>query len=118
MILYYDSVYKATLVGIQVEVTEESYTNKANFLDLDEMPVYALNDEEEHIFSGRRVKCGLYRASGNRFINADVNGAYNILRKHRPDAFNAKGVADGGAMPYVVHPVKMILTKPRTVSDH
>src|SRR5229473_5841111 len=90
--------YKATLVGIQVEVTEESYTSKASFLDLDPIPTYKPNDEEEHVFSGKRVKRGLYRASGQRFINADVNGAYNILRKRRPDVFSkAKGVADGGA---------------------
>ncbi len=37
--------YKATLVGIQVEVTEESYTSKASFLDLDAIPVYDPNDE-------------------------------------------------------------------------
>jgi len=95
--------YKATLVGIQVEVQEESYTSKASFLDLDEMPVYHPNDEEEHIFSGKRVKRGLYRASGKRDLNADVNGAYNIIRKRRPDAFSkAEGVAG-----YVVHPVRL-----------
>ncbi len=108
--------YKARLVGIQVEVTEESYTSKASFLDLDEVPVYDPYDEEEHVFSGKRVKRGLYRASGQRFINADVNGAYNILRKRRPDAFNAKGVEDGWATPYVVHPVRITLTKPRKAS--
>jgi putative transposase len=106
--------YKAQLVGITVEVTEESYTSKASFLDLDEIPVYNPHNEEKPVFSGRRVKRGLYRASGNRFINADVNGAYNILRKRRPDAFSkAKGVEDGRATPYVVHPVRMSLTKPK-----
>lgn len=63
------------------------------------MPVYAIDDETEYVFSGKRVKRGLYRASGKRYINADVNGAYNILRKRRPDAFTAKGVAG-----YVVYP--------------
>src|SRR5713226_8588061 len=32
--------YKAALVGIQVEVQEESYTSKASFLDLDPIPDY------------------------------------------------------------------------------
>jgi putative transposase len=93
--------YKAAQVGIQVEVQEESYTSKASFLDLDPIPNYRPNDEAKHRFSGRRVKRGLYRASGKRSINADVNGAYNILRKRRPDAF-AKGVAG-----YVVHPSRL-----------
>src|SRR5260221_7010558 len=32
--------YKAALVGIQVEVREESYTSQASFLDLDPIPTY------------------------------------------------------------------------------
>ena len=84
--------YKATLAGIQVEVREESYTSQASFLDLDPIPNYKPNDEEEHSFSGKRI------GRRNR-----LNGAYNILRKSRPDAFSkAKGVAG-----YVVHPVRL-----------
>jgi putative transposase len=97
--------YKAALVGIQVEVREESYTSQASFLDLDPIPTYTPNDEEEHLFSGKRIgkRNRLYRARDGRTICADVNGAYNILRKSRPDAFSmAKGVAG-----YVVHPVRL-----------
>ncbi len=97
--------YKATLVGIQVEVQEESYTSKASFLDLDPIPTYTPNDEEEHVFSGKRIgrRNRLYRTKDGRKICADVNGAYNILRKSRPGAFSkAKGVAG-----YVVHPVRL-----------
>src|SRR5215470_11072225 len=36
--------YKAELVGIQVTVTEESYTSKASFLDADPLPVYGGED--------------------------------------------------------------------------
>ena len=82
--------YKAALVGIQVEVREESYTSKASFLDLDPIPNYKPENR-------------LYRTKDGREICADVNGAYNILRKSRPDAFSkAKGVAG-----YVVHPVRL-----------
>ena len=97
--------YKATLVGIQVEVKEESYTSKASFLDLDPIPTYTPNDEEQYAFSGKRVgkRNRLYRTKDGRTICADVNGAYNILRKSRPDAFSeAKGVAA-----YVVQPVRL-----------
>jgi putative transposase len=98
--------YKAELVGIRVIVTEESYTSKASFLDLDELPVYGSGHdlkqqtEVKHRFAGKRVERGLYRAANRRYINADVNGAYNIIRKVAPDAF-AEGVE--GA---VVHPVR------------
>ena len=33
------------------------------------------------IFSGKRIKRGLYRSSQDWLINADVNGAANILKK-------------------------------------
>jgi len=103
--------YKASLVGIQVEVSEESYTSKASFLDLDPIPDYKAGDETEHVFSGKRIgrRNRLYRAQDGRIICADVNGAYNILRKSRPDAFSkAKGV--GG---YVVHPVRLAVSAER-----
>jgi len=101
--------YKAALVGIQVEVREESYTSRASFLDLDPIPTYTSNDEEEHLFSGKRIgrRNRLYRTKDGRKICADVNGAYNILRKSKPDAFadaSAKGIAA-----YVVQPVRLAI---------
>jgi putative transposase len=97
--------YKATLVGIRVEVREESYTSQASFVDLDPIPDYKPNDKEEHVFSGKRIgrRNRLYRTADGRKICADVNGAYNILRKSKPDAF-AKGTAG-----YVVHPVRLAI---------
>jgi putative transposase len=101
--------YKAELVGIQVEVREESYTSKASFVDLDPIPTYKPNDEEEHIFSGKRIgrRNRLYRTKDGRKICADVNGSYNILRKSKPDAFahaDAKGIAA-----YVVQPLRLAI---------
>jgi hypothetical protein len=49
--------YKAELVGIRVEVTEESYTSQASLLDLDPLPVRN-NDGEKHTFSGKRLTQG------------------------------------------------------------
>jgi putative transposase len=91
--------YKAVLVGIQVRITEESYTSKASFLDADPLPVYGAADVP--IFSGRRVKRGLYRAADGTPIHADVNGAYNIIRKVAPEAFAQ------GSRGCVVHPVRL-----------
>ncbi|GHO67600.1 transposase [Ktedonobacter sp. SOSP1-52] len=110
--------YKAHLVGIRVEITEESYTSKASLLDLDPLPVHdPNNDKEKHTFSGKRVKRGLYRASNACALNADINGAGNIIRKVAPDAFGPKGVEDGKGVlaSLVVHPVRIVvpLTKPK-----
>jgi len=102
--------YKASLVGIQVEVQEESFTSQASFLDLDPIPTYKPDDEEAHSFSGKRIgrRKRLYRAKDGRIICADVNGSYNILRKRKPDAFahvDAKGIAA-----YVVQPLRLAIT--------
>ena len=39
---------------------EESYTSKASFLDLDEIPAYQADNQEKYNFSGRRI----YRGAG------------------------------------------------------
>jgi IS605 OrfB family transposase len=113
--------YKAELVGIRVQVTEESYTSKASFLDRDPLPVRRPNDDTKYTFSGQRVERGLYRASNGRYINADINGSYNIIRKVAPDAFGSEGVEDGKGVlaPLVVHPVRIVvpLTKPKQASN-
>ena len=94
--------YKAKLVGIQVILQEESYTSKASFLDSDPIPTYG-KVEVEPTFSGKRVKRGLYRASGKRYLNADVNGSYNILRKASPNAFQSNGVEGLAVVPGRLH---------------
>jgi IS605 OrfB family transposase len=66
--------------GIRFVETEESYTSKASFLDNDFLPTYG---EKPTTWkpSGKRVHRGMYRTSDGKFINADLNGAANILRK-------------------------------------
>lgn len=60
--------------------TEESYTSKASFLDGDSVPKYGEKPKDWQP-SGKRVNRGLYRTASNFFINADANGAANIIRK-------------------------------------
>jgi len=79
--------YKARLVGIKVILQEESYTSQANFLGLDLIPVYG-KTEKEPMFTGKRIKRGLYKTSTGQLINSDINGSYNILRKAIPNAFS------------------------------
>jgi IS605 OrfB family transposase len=71
--------------GILYVETEESYTSKASFLNRDLLPVYDPKHDAKYSFSGRRITRGLYR-SDNGHINADLNGAANIIRKYREDA--------------------------------
>jgi len=66
--------------GIKFVETEESYTSKASFLDSDELPTFGEKPEGWQE-SGKRVNRGLYRTANNWCINADCNGAANILRK-------------------------------------
>lgn len=66
--------YKSRLEGINVIETEESYTSKCSFLDNEEICKH-----EEYL--GKRIKRGLFKASNGKLINADLNGALNILRK-------------------------------------
>ena len=73
--------YLCTLNNIAFIKQEESYTSKASFWDKDNIPTYNNNNPVSYVFSGKRLKRGLYRTANGNFLNADVNGALNILRK-------------------------------------
>ena len=76
--------YKAAARGIAFIVTEESYTSKCSFIDNEEICFHEQ-------YAGRRVKRGLFKSANGNFINADLNGALNMIRKVVPHAF-AKGI--------------------------
>lgn len=69
--------------GINYLEQEESYTSKSSFLDDDELPEYKAEQLYTGKFSGRRIHRGLYKSSDGTVINADINGAANILRKSK-----------------------------------
>lgn len=66
--------YKAQMAGIETKINEESYTSKCSAMDLE-----SIRKHENYL--GKRVKRGLFRTSSGILINADANGACNILRK-------------------------------------
>ena len=86
--LFHQLSYKASLKGIDVIFTEESYTSKASFFDRDGLSVYG--NPDNHKFSGKRIKRGLYKDSKGNVWNADLNGAANIMRKCSDEAY--KGI--------------------------
>jgi putative transposase len=88
--------YKAENIGINVIVTEESYTSGTSFLD-NELPI------KENYDKSRRIKRGLFKSNNGVLINADLNGAYQIIKKVVPNAF-ADGIEGVG-----LHPFKVVI---------
>lgn len=66
--------YKGKLVGMEIKLTEESYTSKTDHLSLETM-------EHHNQSMGKRISRGLFLSRTGKVINADVNGAIGILRK-------------------------------------
>ena len=75
--------YLSKLYGIEFKLQEESYISIASFFDRDEIPIYNKDNSQEYIFSGKRIKRGLYKTKKGYLLNADCNGALNILRKSK-----------------------------------
>jgi putative transposase len=67
--------------GINYVEQEESYTSKADFFANDKLPVFNADNPKEYKFRGKRISRGQYRTCQRTIINADCNGALNILRK-------------------------------------
>ncbi len=88
--------YKAKNHEIAVELQEESYTSKCDALALE--PI-----KKRDLYLGKRLKRGLFKSSTGRLINADINGALNILRKCKGKAF-VKELVNSGC---VNQPVKI-----------
>lgn len=87
--------YKCRLVGIEVKLTEESYTSKCSFIDFESL-------ERQDKYVGKRIFRGLFISKENKKINADCNGSGNIIRKVIPSAFDGYGIEG-----VVVHPVRV-----------
>lgn len=86
--------YKAELQGIQVILTEESYTSGTSFLDSE-------SPQKEFYNKKRRVHRGLFVSNQGIKINADVNAAFQIMKKVFPNVFT------DGIEGVVLHPVRV-----------
>jgi putative transposase len=97
--------YKCYKSGIKTTIQEESYSSKASALDNDFIPEYGnMPDGVAPLFSGKRTSRGLYKSKSG-VLNADINGALNILRKATGEALSlaCKG--------YVSNPIMIDLIK-------
>lgn len=91
--------YKCECCGIRFEETEESHTSKCDALAFEEIG-------HHDTYLGKRKKRGLFQSSTGRLINADVNGALNIMRKVVGDSPAVRAIVDSGR-----------LFRPRKVND-
>ena len=79
---------KCAVYNLNLIETEESYTSQASFLDMDKILTYKKGNNKNYQFSGKRTYRGIYQSKNGIYINADVNGASNIIRKIFPTAFD------------------------------
>jgi len=89
--------YKCQMVGIKVIETEEAHTSKCDSLALEQVC-----HQEKYL--GKRVKRGLFQSSIGKLINADVNGALNIMRKVVDDCSYIESIINSG---FLFNPVKV-----------
>jgi putative transposase len=84
--------YKAEEQGITLIKQEENHSSKCSFLDNE--PI-----KHHNRYVGTRISRGLFKSKEGTIINADVNGAYNILKKAFLNAFEADRIEDVGLHP-------------------
>lgn len=80
--------YKANMAGITVITTNESYTSQTSALD-NEKPCWN-NGNKSRKKQGkspvnRRIRRGMFKTNKGILVNADVNGAMQIIRKVFPN---------------------------------
>ena len=83
--------YKCGMCGIVFHEVEESYTSKCDALA---MEVICKHEG----YKGKRKKRGLFQSSVGKLVNADVNGALNIMRKVVGDSEYIARIVDRGLL--------------------
>lgn len=73
--------YQSARYDMKLIEQEESYTSKADFLANDDIPLFKVGDKTKYSFSGKRISRGQYKSNTGVILNADLNGALNIMRK-------------------------------------
>jgi len=87
--------YKAQLKGIHFLTVNEHHTSKCSFLDNEPIG-------KHKAYVGKRISRGLFKTSKGVLLNADINGAYNIMKKAFPNAISVDGIEAFGLMPQIL----------------
>ncbi len=99
--------YKAELAGIEVQLVDESHTSKCSFLDDESIEHHDTYIGKRGVYRSQKaggngkVSHGLFKTADGRIINADVNGAFNILRNAFPK-FSKDGIEGVELVPIAV----------------
>jgi len=70
--------YKCEIAGLTLEVVHERYTSGTSFLDK-ESPTKNNYDKKQ------RIHRGLFKTKKNKYINADINAAYQMMKKYKKE---------------------------------
>ena len=100
-VLLWQLEYKCQNVGIKFVLTEESYTSGTSFLDGEEPTKEKYNKD-------RRIERGLFKTNSGRFINSDVNGSLQIMKKVFPNAFSECYGIEGVLNPTVISVARFV----------
>lgn len=104
---------KLEMEGKKVELIHEAFTSKCDAMSGESI-------EFHKPYAGERIKRGLYRSKNGEIINADVNGAINIMRKwykredkkmkklNRKEIFNPKVVSTREIIRKIIYEVELI----------
>ena len=65
--------YKCKLTGINMVIVNEAYTSKCSFIDNETIC-------KHETYKGKRISRGMFRTANGLYINADINGSFNIMR--------------------------------------
>ena len=100
--------YKGQDAGIKVVENEESYTSKCDALGAEDVCFH-------DTYTGSRVKRGLFQSSKGVLVNADVNGAINIMRKYTQKAYGLgtalDSVIESTPLSHFCNPIKIKVNK-------
>jgi len=89
--------YKCQNNSINFIITEEAYTSGTSYLD-NELPI------KRNYNKSRRIKRGLFKSNKGLYINSDVNGAFQIMRKVFPKVIYG---IEGSLTPTIINVVKI-----------
>lgn len=102
---------------MEVIFVEESYTSKSSFVDNDNLPVFNPDAVTKHSFSGTHKLRGLYVIKNKCRIHADLNGSFNIIRKHVPEFTSLRDLQERDAVVYPVSRLEKFLDVPHILSN-
>ncbi len=94
--------YKAALLKLAVVQVHEDHTSKCSFLDNEPIEHHKEYVGQRGVYVNGKVCRGLFKTKEGKIINADVNGAFNILRRAFPEAVTTDGIEGLGLIPYAV----------------